>query len=344
MNHEIKFKIIELLKGRGAYHVSVNGKQHYTRCPFCGDSRNLNHSHLSIVIDIDSDLPMMYRCLKCSVSGLLTNTTLEELDLYIDQDMKTELRAFNKKSMRIGKLVNLNMENYSVPLYQSDYLIDSKLDYINQRLGTSFDYEKAHQRKIILDFFQFMKFNDLKSIHGLDFSMMRLLNQDYVGFLSTNNNCIIFRDITGKNKYRYFKVIINDKNVNQDSFYSIPNSIPLLYTDDVHVHIAEGIFDILSIQENVKKTLDLNYYYASCGFGSISIMKYLIHHGMNTGINLHIYSDNDKRDYDHNRYMKKNKEMLHWIDHIYIHRNQYEGEKDYGVPMDKIIDSNRKLK
>ena len=41
---------------------------------------------------------------------------------------------------------------------------------------------------------------------------------------------------------------------------------------------------------------------------------------------------------------KKNKEMLHWIDHIYIHRNRYEGEKDYGVPMNKIIDSNRKIK
>ena len=342
MNQDIKYKVIEMLKGKRAYHVSVNGKQHYTRCPYCGDSRNLSHAHLSVFIDVYTDEPMKFRCLKCDTKGLVTETVLEELDLPLDQSTYKELKAFNRKAMRLGKYVDAEIEKFIVPLYQENQKNLSKLRYLNDRLGTSIDFAKARDYKVILNLFDFMVANEIKTIDGLTYPMMENLDQNYIGFLSCNNNCIVFRDITGNQKYRYFKVILNPKNVNADTFYSIPNSIPLMYTHDIHVHITEGIFDILSVQQNIIQTLENHYFYAACGYGGITILKYLVHHGINTGITLHIYSDNDKTDWNHKKYL--NNDITEWIDQIYIHRNQFGNEKDYGVPVDRIIDSRRKIK
>ena len=345
MNQDVKFKVIELLKTRGAYHVSINQKQHYTRCPFCGDSRNLSHAHMSVHIDTLTDTPMMYRCLKCDTKGLLTESVLLELDLPIDTTIRSELKSFNKKAMKLGKLVNLEFERFHVPLYQSNSKNLSKLDYINDRLGTEIDTTEARDMKLVLNLFDFMFLNELKEIQGLNFNTMKMLDENYVGFLSTNNNCITFRDITGNQKYRYFKVVLNQKNVNPDTFYGIPNRISLMYTHDINVHMAEGVFDIISIKKNLPHAnIENDYFYATCGFGGVTLLKYLIHHGMNTGINLHIYSDKDKSDWNHKKYLFNDSGIAHWLDHIYIHRNQFEGEKDYGVPMTNIIDIYKKLK
>jgi hypothetical protein len=194
-----------------------------------------------------------------------------------------------------------------------------------------------------------MKANDIlkkdrKVLANLSYNMLKMLNDYYVGFLSTNNNCIVFRDITGKQKYRYFKAVLNEKNINADSFYSVPGKIDLLYTHDINIHMAEGIFDILSIKENLIHDTSTNYFYASCGFGGVSIIKYLIHHGMNTGINLHIYSDNDKADWEHKRYLNNGSYLTEWMDHIFIHRNKYPNEKDYGIPLSRIHDFYKELK
>lgn len=343
MNQDVKIYIIELLKKRGAYSHSVNNKQHYTRCPYCGDSTNLSHAHLSIKIDIESDSPMLFRCLKCGVTGMLTNTTLEELGLYIDSDMRKELKSYNRKSMILGNLVNLEFERYQTPI--SDQTLSRyKLKYINDRLGLDLTPEDAKDCKIVLSIFDFMKSNQIQKINHLTYDMLKNLENNYVGFLSCNNNVIIFRDITNKQKYRYFKVLLNEKNVNQDTFYALPNSIGLLYTNEINVHIAEGTFDILSIQKNVVKSSENNYYYAMCGYGSISILKYLVHHGINTGINLHIYSDNDKTDDNQKKYLFNGSFITEWVDHIYIHRNDYANEKDYGVPLENIIDTKTKVR
>lgn len=348
MNQDIKFIMIDSLKRRGAYSVSTNGVQHYTRCPYCGDSSNQNHTHLSIKINTDNEDPMVFRCLKCGVSGLVSETFLEELDIVFDSSTKKLLKSYTKKSMRYAKLTNLDCEKFYVPVYNSDQLNLIKLDYLNNRLGTKIDLKKAQEYKIVLNIADFMRVNDIKGrdrkILTISDGMLKRLNSEYIGFLSTNNNCIVFRDITGKNKYRYYKAILNEKNVNMDSFYSFPGKFDLMYTNDVHIHIAEGIFDIISIKENLIKDETKNFFYASCGFGSISIIKYLIHHAMNTGINLHIYSDNDKSDNDHYKYLYNNSYITEWIDHIYIHRNMYEGEKDYGIPLNKIKDKFKEVK
>lgn len=343
MENDIKLYMIELLEQRGAYHRSVNQMQHYTRCPYCGDSKNMSHAHLSIHINVDDDTPMLFRCLKCGVSGIVSEHVFDELGLYIDSESRKQLRLFNRKGIKRMGLTNMDREAYTVPLYHKSILNDQKLNYINQRLGTSIGYEKAHSYKIVLNLFDFMKHNELKMIDGVSDGMMQTLHNNYVGYLSCNNNSIVFRDITDTQKYRYFKVKLNQKNMNGDSFYSLPSSIPLLYTDDIHVHLAEGSFDILSIRENLVREEENNFYYATCGFGGAVILHYLIHHGINTGIHLHLYSDADKSDWDHRRYLSNAFGITEWMDHIYIHRNQFNREKDYGVPLSHIIDSKKEI-
>ena len=34
----------------------------------------------------------------------------------------------------------------------------------------------------------------------------------------------------------------------------------------------------------------------------------------------------------------------YWIDHAYIHRNMYQGEKDFGVPANRIKESHIQVK
>lgn len=142
------------------------------------------------------------------------------------------------------------------------------------------------------------------------------------------------------------KVVLNQSLKNPASFYSIPNSIDLMYTNKIDIHIAEGTFDILSIYSNVNKSnLKNHYYFAACGFGYTSVLSYLIYTGLNTGLTIHIYSDKDKSDYNHREYIKKlDSNIGTWFDRIFIHRNQFPHEKDYGVPGNFIEDSKYKIR
>ena len=108
--------------------------------------------------------------------------------------------------------------------------------------------------------------------------------------------------------------------------------------------MAEGVFDIISIKENIVKSSENDFFYAMCGFGGITILKYLLHHGINTGINLHIYSDNDQDNTNHFKYLYNGSYITEWIDSITMHRNQFRYEKDYGVPLNNIIDGKKIIK
>ena len=319
--------------------IENSTKTQYTvRCPYCGDSINPLHGHFSIKIDENSFDPILYRCFKCPASGILTPQVLEDLRLYISQDLSNILKAYNRKLVKQNKYINTNNAPYNAVIHTNTALNNKKIEYINKRLGLNIDNESAPRYKIILDLFEFISGNKINTIPNVSYNYLRFLNSNYVGFLSTNNNSITLRRIDDtKNIDRYRKVIINNLNINNNSFYSIPNSIDLLYTQDINIHISEGVFDILSIFHNVNEARkENNFYFAACGFGYISIIRYLIYNGINTGINLFIYSDNDKTEKDHYKYLFKNTSFHIWLDHITIVKNTYENEKDFGVVPSKI--------
>ena len=347
MNREIKEIIISKLQELPVYHVNSDGTEHTVRCPYCGDSKTPSHAHLGIFIDPNDDSGMVWHCFRCGVGSVLSDELLEDLGIFMDETNTRNLKAYNKKIQKLAsRRTILKTERFIVPLSNATPLANAKLQYVNQRLGTEFDYPDAQHNKIILSLMEFMTVNEIQSIPNTKDWVCRALEQDYVGFLSSNNNCITFRNINPNSRgRRYMKVILNPLNPDDATFYSIPARLDLMYNCDLHIHIAEGTFDILSIKYNLMPNLSMSgehIFYASCGYSYTSILKHLIRNGIATNLHLHIYADADKSDDDHLQILRRSS-MRPFISHAYLHRNGYPGMKDYGVQAQFINHLTRQL-
>ena len=201
--------------------------------------------------------------------------------------------------------------------------------------------------ELILDLNEFLSFNGLTKLYNLSDKIQWFITQNYVGFLSTSKNKIIFRLCNNiPSAKRYLKYPLNPFNSNPASFYNIPTEFDIMSIDPLHVHIAEGTFDIVSIERNLfhDKDKNRNLFFASCGFGPMAIVQYLVYFGAGGNIVLHIYCDNDKTDFEQIKIMKNRREMFPWVKEIWFHRNKiHPYEKDYGVPLDRIKDEKRKV-
>lgn len=310
------------------------------RCPYCGDStKHFDHGHLSILLDPDSDKPMLFRCFRCNESGILGADVLEDLGVYVSGDMKEGLKKSFRRTYN-AEQYNLLPKKYKIPQFAETAGCLEKMYYLNQRLGTEFALNDCSELQLIPSIHQFMQENHLRSIPDVEPWVLDALEANYLGFLSANRNRITFRCIRDNPKFRrYYKLILDPQNLSKNTFFKLSGNFELLYTEPVNVHIAEGTFDILSIRYNLEHPEPGNHlFYASCGFNFNSIIRYLVAKALNTDIHVHIYSDRDKSDREHRKYLQTTM-CKTWLDHITIHRNQYDDEKDYGVPRGRIEDS-----
>ena len=343
---EIKEQIINQLKTLPICKPTSNMRNWVVRCPYCGDSMKSNHGHFSILIDLQSDAPILYRCFRCNESGILIPQVLEDLNLGYDQSLNQNLNLLNRLSSNSSYFKD-KIKNFIVPVPANNTRNQIKLQYINNRLGTNISLEDCAEYKIVLSFSEFLAVNHIPidtpdEMGGmLKSSIVRTLDQRYLGFVSANNNKITFRDISPDGSGylgRYYKITLDILNRSPNTFYSLMSKFNPLYIEPVNIHIAEGTFDILSVYLNLQPESSQNsLFFASCGYSFSTILKYLIYTGVNTDINLHIYSDNDKSDKDHLRLLGK-PFYQNWIDNVIIHRNVFGTEKDFGVSKDKIND------
>lgn len=341
---EIKNQVITQLKTLPICKPSSNLRNWVVRCPYCGDSMKSNHGHFSILIDLNSDAPLLYRCFRCNESGIITPQVLEDLNVGYDQPLNRQLEIYNKLSSSSSYFKD-KVKNFIVPVPADTASNRYKLNYINQRLGTSITFTECVDYKIVLNFSEFIRANNIPvdvpdEMGGMiKSSVVKTLDSKYLGFLSANNNKITFRDVSPDSSGflgRYYKVTIDILNRSPNTFYSIQSKFNILYTDPVNIHVAEGPFDILSIYLNLNhKQTENNIFFASCGYSFSTILKYLIYTGINTDTNLQIYSDADKSDDDHLRLLSNPLYNI-WIDNVTVHRNSYSGEKDFGVPLNRI--------
>lgn len=348
MNNEIKEILVERLSEMQAYHVNSENTQHMVRCPYCGDSKNPEHSHMSVKIDLSDNDAMLYYCFRCGASGVVTDDFLDDIGVIVTPDEVKELRNYNKRMEKLAKKRTIiKTERFVAPLCQPNLSNDSKLAYLNGRLGLQLTYEDMQANKIVPSILEFMVRNEIKRLENMPDWKLDRLDRDYIGFLSSNNNLLTMRSIvnTSAKEYRYQKVFINPLNQDNATFYSIPTRLDLMYTDALHVHIAEGTFDIVSIKYNVRPQ-ELyeghHVFYASCGYSYVSILKHLLKNGICTHLHVHIYADNDKPDREHERFLRKSG-IDAFIEHAYIHRNRAPGMKDYGVPGSQIDHKTRKI-
>lgn len=344
MKTDLVSKKIELQHYFQSLYPAIKGEppQFRTRCILCGDSKkDPNKMRLGIKIDATNpEEPILYRCFNCNRSGILTNRMLKAITGA--QQIKTSVDGINRSilkssgNIKTNRYKNTRVINVKIPgLYPKDL---NKAKYVFGRLGRIIDPKEHEGLKIIWSLYDFLSVNNLKSNSKMDW----LLDRDYVGFLSTNNDFISFRDITDKNKFRWYKYNIFEIFDNSASFYSIPGRLELFTPEDIHIHIAEGPFDILSILYNINDNNRTNNLYISSTDGEFytPLLHYFEKGFVGSNIFIDVYKDNVKygeTEYDYGKLKTDLKTYVINTKNIHIYYNAHEGEKDFGVPLSKII-------
>lgn len=313
------------------------GREINCRCFYCPDSKDRRKGHMYIKIPQTSNDVSTFYCQKCKTAGVVTSKVLMEWDAY-EPSMAAELSMYNKEVL--SKPQNRMFKGYDIYRIYNDYITDCnlsryKLDYINKRLGVNLTYQDCLNLKIVLNLYDVLNRNKLKP--SRDDRIIKALNDNFLGFLSHDNAFLNMRNLDlDKNLHqsldrRYINYNLVNKFDNTCRFYNVPCTIDL--SKPVQLHVAEGSFDILSIYLNLRKDVSNAVFTAIGGSGYKGIIKYFMMRLKVPSLEIHIYPDADiSRD-----------QMLDLAEYLrifrytmYIHRNTYPGEKDFGVPKERI--------
>ena len=331
-----KLEMLNILKSIPG--VSYNGGIQLTmRCFLCGDSAsNPNKKRLGFRVDYNNPKePILYNCFNCGESGLVTPSMLHTLGID-DPEFDAAIRALNKNaSSDDGTVVSKYKNNKEIqvvfpPLYNKPQVID-KIRYLYQRIGYHIPIEDFNNLKLIFSIKDFLEVN---SLHPTN-EYVSILDRDYIGFLSTNNEYIILRDITNMNKMRYVKYNIFGVFDNTHSFYTMTNQFDLLTEDDIDIIVAEGTFDVLGIRYNVlNNDMRNKVIIASCTGTFEHVLKRYISKGLvGSNIKISCYMDNGSNlNYRHLRDEIKPYIMTDKNFTVYYNTKS----KDFGVPKESI--------
>lgn len=314
------------------------------RCFNCPDSSNPKSKHFYIAIPQTEDEPSWYYCHKCHCSGLVTHKTLIEWGIY-DENIAINLTDYNKKCSTKSK----NSKYYDRSVYNlfNSKTIDNnisriKLNYINNRLGYNFTYEELRKLKIVLNLNDILRQNNITKLTR-DINIVNQLDINFLGFISIDNAFLNMRKLCDDGKVyqsidkRYINYKIFDKFDTSERFYTIPTEIDLNIPERLKIHIAEGPFDILSIYKNLRHE-ERGIYTSVAGSNYSGLALYFLQMFKLPYVEFHFYPDNDK--YGSNDAMNRVANILRPIQApIYIHRNLYPGEKDFGVSLSNIKES-----
>jgi len=336
--------------------LASGGKEVVIRCPFCGDSqKDMRDAHFYIGLQEEYDFennqsPPKYHCFLCNKGGILTGELLlQMLDYSTDEESlicDLNILANKYSSTKTTKSKLFTKYNYTtIGCIEKTSLDLEKLDYINNRLGINLTIDQALQDKIVFNLLYFLNYNGITKIN-IPNNEVDTISNYFIGFLSIDNSSILFRkcsnneNIKSLKRYKKYKIISND--IEGFNYYCLPTKINSMSTDPIHIHVAEGPFDILSICYNLNHNNRDNQIYISAGGKSyynavytiITILK------LSPNIVIHVYPDNDVLD----KIIRLNfKKFTDVGISVYIHRNIFEGEKDFGVRMDRINNSYIKI-
>jgi hypothetical protein len=325
-------------------HKASGDREVAMRCRFCGDSStDRKATHFYIFLG-DDDKPPMYNCFKCPAHGVLTPEVLESLvNCSENRDVLLELRAHNEKAAKLSKNKLGQNKKYKIRnnYIRDDELSRAKLHYINKRLGLNLSYQDLLENKIVLNLLDLLNSNAIDK-YTLYPNLVKELDDSFIGFLSMDNGFLNLKNLRKKgivSKYidrRYTNYSIFKDEDTSRRFYNIPIRCNLVSPIPIQIHIAEGPFDILSIFYNLYgANRQQNIYTSAGGKGYFNVVKlYLTGLGIMNCI-FHIYVDNDVP----NDEIRLISELLSPLGiQVFIHRNMYPGEKDYGVRIEKIKD------
>ena len=328
----------EYMKENFNAKIVSGGKEILKRCHLCGDSRDPSDAHMYIGVRNQN---IVYNCFKCNSGGIVDRRFLRDMGCY-DMNIITLCHNQNvrsddyKRSCYISGNLTRNMV---IPVSSNEFAI-KKLHYISERFGFAFNSFDAVKFKIILNLKDFLYTNHIERFTRHP-DLVDLIDKFFIGFLSIDNRYVIMRRLIPEGKlpeyidHRYLNYdIFGDKYDGGLKYYAIPNYVNV--SMPMEIHIAEGAFDILSIYFHVAP-LGSNAIFASVsGKSYASLVRYfIVNHGL-VGFDLHLYPDSD---ISMNQMLMIKEDIKPFQIRVFIHRNLSQGEKDYGVSRDRIIDS-----
>ena len=313
------------------------GKEIVCKCMYCDD----RHEHMYISIPQNPNEPSFYNCFRCPAKGIVTSNTLNDWNCY-DDTMALALLNHNKNIKIIPKGLKRNVMNLNYSFCNNSNKSLQKLAYINNRLGTNLSLADTVKLKICLNLYDILNQNRQLS-YTRNARDLQILNDYFLGFISLDNYFINFRRIVDEgivpNKYldsRYINYVLAENPDNTERFYTIPATVDFTNPHRIPIHIAEGPFDCLSIYLNVRHQAS-GIYTSISGNNYASLIRHFVLALELNYSEIHIYPDNDKSGNDYK--MKEVSDLCKPLRiPVYIHRNMKEGEKDFGVSPDRIIE------
>ena len=322
-------------------HEASGGKEIVCRCRYCPDSSDPNHGHMYVSVPQEPNDPILFHCFKCQTSGILDSRTLIEWGIY-DPVIAVEADKINKAAAKSNKFTGYSREWYPFTNHVDDYnLAQAKVDYINHRIGTSLTIQDCMNQKIVLNLREAIDYNRVQPYTRHE-NIVNQLDQNFLGFLSLDNNFVNLRRLCDEGLVyqsidkRYINYNIHGKQDNTEKMYVMPTKIDLTNPNKINIHVAEGPFDILSIRYNLRAG-ENGIFAAVTGSGYKGLIMHLVNTFKIFYFNLHVYPDNDK--FGDQRVIQELVELVRPYGASLIeHRNIYEGEKDFGVSPDHIIE------
>ena len=317
------------------------------RCPFCGDSQDIRNAHFYISVPSSPDEVSFYDCKKCPAHGILNDEVLRKLGCQ-DNNAIIQVQTHNSRVLKLPKyktLKKINIYPLKNTYIREDKNNQYKLDYINNRIGANFTYKDIINLKIFLNLYDVINSNRLFITR--DKRITDALDNYFIGFVSYDNSFCGLRKVVDKELYhsinkRYINYDLVNKKDTSKSYYIIPTQIDVLNPNPVKIHIAEGQFDILSVFYNLNKSNTYQNIYMACvGKSYKQALEFILTELGLINYEIHFYPDKDVTDYEFNQVINSIN-MLPC--NVFIHRNIMQGEKDYGVPANRIKDSVKIIK
>jgi hypothetical protein len=330
MAEDIQAQIEEIrgliLKHKKPSYQTTNRKEVRVRCCYCGDSKkDRNHAHMYISMQP----PFAFYCQKCSTSGVLNSQTLKDLGIYNSDASVTIIEANKSIKKNKNQTVNFRKVNPTLNKVESQASANA-LNYFMHRYNKPFTNEYVVDKfKAITNARQFFEDNKIYVPQGqYDFD-------NSIGFLSSDGTHVIFRDITGQQRKRYYNLNMfqSDDSMPSNKIYNIKTRVDIL-SEQITLVISEGVFDIIGVYEHFyKDQADRtdHIFAAAAGKGYGAVVAHYVRMGF-LNLNVVIYSDSDV-EVDFFKDLKSGSVYLRSTP-ITIFYNTIG--KDFGVPADQI--------
>lgn len=253
-------------------------------------------------------------------------------------DVLMELSRHNRTiSKKMDIMYTAKKNKGFVTVNPLTYTTRPKLEFLQKRLGVTFDSEKLTELKIQLNLYDMLRINGIRKL-AFSQNYCNVLNDNCIGFMSVYSDYLILRDITPELKTgkRYTNYRIRGTVDPTDTkIYAVPGEIDILDPHSAIINVAEGPFSILGayLHTDIGRDRKNNIWLANCGSGyRNTILSMCYQYGL-LRVHINIWSDSEIR-------MDKYESLLKSLkDHIDIRSfNVYynKAAEDFGHPAKEI--------